>query len=43
MSQMKRIFESYLETLSDIDLFDCLVDLGWNEDEVLEIIDCRHK
>lgn len=40
---MKRLFEAYLDTLSDVDLFDCLVDLDWDEDEVLEIIESRHK
>ena len=43
MSYIKRRFDEYLDTLSDADLFDFLVDNGWDENEVFEIIECRHR
>ena len=41
MSSMKRLFEDITEDLSDIDLFDFLVDHGWSEDEAKKIIRTR--
>lgn len=41
MSYMKRELENWLYTAPAVDVFDYLVDLGWDEDDAIEFVKSR--